>query len=492
MSNNDIKDLELLLRSHVPLLAVETDEEQRVRELFCRLIPKLGRPLFTWSITDGLRRLDLEAPPMQGTADPGDFLRHVRSSKQSAVYLVPDLHPYVSDPINVRLLKEIAQTYNQTPRTMALISHRFEHPPELRKFIARFEPSLPDRDALLRIVNEEATAWAQQNGGQRVRTDRSTLEKLVQNLAGLTAWDARRLARSAIQNDGAITESDLPGVMEAKYQLLDRGGALSFTYDTARFSEVGGLQGLKRWLERRRHAFLDPEAGLDPPRGILLVGVQGGGKSLAAKAVAGLWGLPLLGLDMGTLYNKYYGESERNLREALRSAEVMAPCVLWVDEIEKALSQSASDGGVSQRMLGSLLTWMAENRNHVFLVATANAIDKLPPELIRKGRMDEIFFVDLPTAEVRAEIFRIHMEKRSLDPEAFDLERLASASDGFSGAEIEQAVVAGLYLAREQEAALTTTHLLTEIRETRPLSVVMKENLDRLRAWAKDRTVPAG
>ncbi len=491
MANDDINDLELLLRSHVPLIAVETDEEQRVRELFCRLIPRLGRPLFTWSITDGLRRLDIEGPPMEGTSDPGDFLRHLRSNAQAGVYLAPDFHPYVSDPIHVRLLKEIAQGYGDNPRTVALISHRFDHPPELRKFFARFEPSLPDRDALLRIVNEEATEWARRNGGQRVRTDRATLEKLVQNLTGLTAWDARRLARSAIQNDGAITESDLPGVMEAKYRLLDRGGALSFTYDTARFSEVGGLTRLKRWLERRRQAFTRADTQLDPPKGILLVGVQGGGKSLAAKAVAGLWGLPLLGLDMGTLYNKYYGESERNLREALRSAEVMAPCVLWIDEIEKAMSQSGSDGGVSQRMLGSLLTWMAENRREVFIVATANAIERLPPELIRKGRMDEIFFIDLPSTEVRQEIFRIHLEKRDLPPEQFDLPRLAEACEGFSGAEIEQAVVAGLYLAREHDAKLTTEHLLTELAETRPLSVVMRENLDRLRAWAQDRTVPA-
>ncbi len=491
MSHDDIHDLELLLRSHVPLLAVETDEEQRVRELFCRLIPRLGRPLYSWSITDGLRRLDLEGPPMEGTAEPAAFLRHVRDSKQAAVYLVPDFHPYAGDPVHVRLLKEIAHGYTRTPRTLALISHRFEHPPELRKFIARFEPSLPDRETLLRIVNEEATAWAQRNGGQRVRTDRTTLELLVRNLAGLTAWHARRLARSAIQNDGAITESDLPGVMEAKYELLDRGGALSFTYDTARFSEVGGLRRLKRWLERRRQVFLDPDAGLDPPRGILLVGVQGGGKSLAAKAVAGLWGLPLLGLDMGTLYNKYYGESERNLRESLRSAEVMAPCVLWIDEIEKAIADSGNDGGVSRRMLGNLLTWMAENRNHVFIVATANAIDRLPPELIRKGRMDEIFFVDLPTADIREEIFRIHLEKRRLDAGHFDLPRLAAAANGYSGAEIEQAVVSGLYLAREQDADLTTAHLLTELEETRPLSVVMRESLERLRAWARERTVPA-
>lgn len=491
MATDDSHDLQLLLRSHVPLIVVETAEEQRVVSLFQRLIPKLNGPLYQWSITDGLRRLDMDAPPSQGTSDPGDMLRHVRDSTRPGVYLLADFHPYLSDPVNVRLLKEIAQRYPDVPSTLAIICHRFDHPPELRKFIARFELSLPDRDSLLQIINEEALDWARKNGGKRVRTDRATLDRLVQNLTGLTAWDARRLTRGAILDGGAITESDLPRVMEAKYRLLDRNSALSFTYDTAKFSDVGGLNRLKQWLERRRSAFLDPDPTLDPPKGMLLVGVQGGGKSLAAKAVAGLWGLPLLGLDMGTLYNKYYGESERNLREALQTAEVMAPCVLWVDEIEKALSSSDTDGGVSQRILGSLLTWMAENRHQVFIVATANAIDSLPPELIRKGRLDEIFFVDLPSPAVREEIFAIHLQRRDLDPARFDLTALADATDGFSGAEIEQAVVSGLYLAREQQADLTTDHLLTEVAETRPLSTVMKESLDRLRAWAAERTVPA-
>ncbi len=491
MATNDGHDLELLLRSNIPLIAVETQEEQRVREMLLRMMPRLRQTLFQWTVTDGLRRLDLESPAQQGSEDPTDFLRHVRDDGKPGIYLLADFHPYLEHPMVVRLIKEIAQSHRDNPRTLAFVSHRFTHPPELRKFFARYEPALPSAEDLYRMVNEEAVEWARQNDGQRVRTDRQTLDRLVQNLTGLTAWDARRLARSAIQRDGAITESDLPEVMAAKHQLLDRDGALSFTQDTARFSDVGGLSRLKRWLERRRRAFLEPDPQLDPPKGMLLVGVQGGGKSLAAKAVAGLWGVPLLGLDMGTLYNKYYGESERNLREALRSAEVMAPCVLWIDEIEKAVSQSDNDGGVSQRMLGTVLTWMAENQKRVFIVATANAIERLPPELIRKGRLDEIFFVDLPSDPVRQEIFAIHLRKRELDPDQFDLPALAAASEGFSGAEIEQAVVAALYLAREHDEPVKTDHVLTEISETRPLSMVMREQLDRLRSWAQDRTVPA-
>jgi SpoVK/Ycf46/Vps4 family AAA+-type ATPase len=279
--------------------------------------------------------------------------------------------------------------------------------------------------------------------------------------------------------------------MQAKYQLLEQGGALSFELDTAQFADVGGLAKLKLWLQRRKSIFLDPDPALDPPRGILLVGVQGGGKSLAAKAVSGLWQLPLLRLDFGTLYNKFFGETERNLRNALRTAEAMAPCVLWVDEIEKAIASGDYDSGTSKRVLGTLLTWLAERDRPVFVVATANRIDQLPPELIRKGRLDEIFFVDLPDTDTRAQIFAIHLRKRDQQVEQFDLAALAEQAEGFSGAEIEQAVVAALYLAREQRTPLKYLHLADALRETRPLSVLMAEQLDALRLWAKDRTVAA-
>jgi SpoVK/Ycf46/Vps4 family AAA+-type ATPase len=263
-------------------------------------------------------------------------------------------------------------------------------------------------------------------------------------------------------------------------------------FDTTDFDAVGGLQQLKRWIALRRRAFLQPDEQLDPPRGILLTGVQGSGKSLAAKAIAGMWQLPLLRLDFGTLYNKFFGQTERNLREALQAAEVMAPCVLWIDEIEKAIAGGDYDSGTSRRILGNLLTWMAERSAPVFIVATANAIEQLPPELIRKGRLDEIFFVDLPDAATRGEIFAIHLRSRGLKPGEFNLVELANLTEGFSGAEIEQAIVAGLYLAREQQTALTDSHLRQEIGQTRPLSRVMSEQIGQLRAWARGRTVTAG
>jgi SpoVK/Ycf46/Vps4 family AAA+-type ATPase len=316
---------------------------------------------------------------------------------------------------------------------------------------------------------------------------------VVRNLAGLPLRDARRIARHLIHRDGALNVEDLPELAKLKFELLDKGGLLHFEYHTAQFSEVAGLSRLKTWVAQRRAVFLgeNAPAKLDPPKGVLLLGVQGCGKSLAAKAVAGGFGVPLVRLDFGALYNKFHGETERNLRESLKSAEALAPCVLWIDEIEKGLATSSSDDGVSKRILGYLLTWMAERRSKVFLVATANAVHELPAELLRKGRFDEIFFVDLPGPAVRAEIFRLHFDKRKVDWEAFELDRLVQASEGFSGAEIEQAVVASLYAAHGEDSHLGQDHVLNELTNTRPLSVLMAEKVEALREWARTRTVPA-
>ncbi|MEM8563836.1 MAG: AAA family ATPase, partial [Pseudomonadota bacterium] len=274
------------------------------------------------------------------------------------------------------------------------------------------------------------------------------------------------------------------------YRMISRGGALQFEYDTARFNDLAGFKQLKSWLELRKPFFIGSPAGdIDVPKGILLLGVQGCGKSLAAKAVAGAWGVPLLRLDVGALFNKFVGESERNVREALQSADVLAPCVLWIDEIEKAISGQNDDTGTSSRILGTLLTWMAEKTSRVFIVATSNDIQRLPPELVRKGRLDEIFFVDLPQASSRKEIFRLHIGKRGHDATEFDFDRLATASEGFSGAEIEQAVVAATYRAHADGGPMLEAHLHKELSSTKPLSVVRQEAIEALRSWAAGRTV---
>ena len=491
----DRGDLDLLLRSGVPLLLVETSDEVRFLALLTQIAlesPKTDyRPLYRWTVTDGLQRIDLALEPQRHAIDPKDVLGHIRSVTKPGIFVLLDFHPFLQDPVHTRLLKDIALAARSSRSVIVLVSHRIDLPRELAGFSARFNLRMPDADERRRIVLRVAEEH-QDSANRRVSVDSKALDLLVENLSGLAHADAERLARAAIVDDGALTPSDLPGVMQAKYHLLDRTGALAFEYETARLEDVAGFRNLKRWLAARRSAFTrNRPPGLDPPKGALLLGVQGCGKSLAAKAAASAFGVPLLKLDVGSLYNKYHGESERNLREALATAEVLSPCVLWIDEIEKGVAVDDSDSGTSRRLLGSLLTWMAERKTLVFLMATANDIEALPPELIRKGRFDEIFFVDLPDASLRVRVFEIHLAKRGLDLAGFDLAALARASDGFSGAEIEQAVVGALYSAHALGQKLTQAHLATELTRTRPLSVVMAERVEALRLWARDRTVPA-
>jgi len=488
---NELHDLELLLRADTPMVFMESREELRLLDLITAIGRRLGSAVFRWSVTEGLARADQASKPMLNTQTPEGMLRHVKATPQPGLYLLLDFHPYLEDPRTVRYLKEIAQGYGTTPRTLILISHAVTPPEELRHLATVFTVTLPDAAALKRLIREEIRGWQSRNRGRLLKTDPDAVQRLVSNLSGVTVTDARRLVHNAIADDDAITASDLPAVMRAKYALLGKGGLVSFEYDTASFSAVAGLSRLKDWLDRREPAFRGANDTPDPPKGVLLLGVQGSGKSLAAKSVAGQYGLPLLRLDFAVLYDKYIGETERNLREALAIADTMAPCVLWIDEIEKGVASSESDHGVSRRVLGTLLNWMAERRNRVFVVATANDIASLPPELIRKGRFDELFFVDLPDEDVRAEILRIHLQARDQAPEEFDLRQLAQASEGFSGAEMEQAVVAALYSARARDEALDSSHLMSEIDTTRPLSVTMREHIDWLREWASERAVPA-
>jgi SpoVK/Ycf46/Vps4 family AAA+-type ATPase len=478
---DDTHDLELLLRSRIPLIIIETGDEKRVVSLFARLAISLAMPVMAWSATTGLQRIDYDAVPQRHASEPQQALGQIKATGTPGIYLLMDFHPYLEDAYNIRLLKEIALEYATLGHTLVLVSHELELPQELAGFSARFSLSLPDSKRLEAIIREEAGHWSEVHKGNKVKTDRRTLDIIVSQLRGLTATAARRIIRRIINDDGVINKDDLERITQARYQLLDTSGALSCEFDTGDFATVGGLENLKRWIKLRRSAFLEPDKMLDPPRGILLVGVQGGGKSLAAKAVAGMWSIPLLRFDFGTLYNKFHGETERNLREALQAAEAMSPCVLWIDEIEKAIASGDNDGGTSRRMLGT----------PVFIVATANVIEHLPPELIRKGRLDEIFFVDLPDAATRAEIFAIHLRKREHKPVNFDILALTGITEGFTGAEIEQSIVAATYLAREQGVAINTEHIRTEIEQTRPLSLVMAEKMARLRAWAQDRTVPA-
>ncbi|WP_444995996.1 AAA family ATPase [Aliikangiella sp. IMCC44359] len=489
----DFNDLSLLIKSGYPIITIETHEERRTLNVLAEIAAFLNKPLFCWDHVDGMKRIDLahDLAEIENTQDPLDALTEIKASKRACMFALCDFHPHFEDaPKIVRVLKEIAQNHQQVAHTIFFVSHSLDLPVEVKRFSAKFQLSMPSEEQLEQLVRQEAKLWSKANHGQKVKTDNETLKKLVRNLAGMTFADARTLIRNVI-SDGAITENELPAINKAKFELLDMEGVLSFEYETSKFSEVGGLNNLKQWLKHREAIFLNRDIPLDPPKGLMLVGVQGGGKSLAAKSVAGMWGVPLLRLDFGALYNKFHGETEKNLRESLKMAELMSPCVLWLDEIEKGVSSGENDGGTSQRVLATLLTWMAEKQQQVFIVATANNISRLPPELMRKGRLDEIFFVDLPDFDSRVEIFSIHIKRREQNIDNIGLASLAKTSEGFTGSEIEQAVVSALYHAYSENKALTTEAILQAIKQTRPLSVVMAEKIQALRDWAQDRTVMA-
>jgi len=488
-------DLELILQSRTPIVIIESQDEARILELLQSITMRRATssylPLFRWTVTDGLQRLDISLEPQPLNSEPTDVLKHIRAVSKPGLYVLLDFHPFLEDPVHVRLLKDICIQFRRIERQIVLISHKVTIPDELEVFCARFSMALPNDEERIRIVQKVVDEYSNDHPGSQAAVDPKAHDMLIQNLAGLSYADTARLARNAIYFDGAITKSDLPQVMQAKYELLNRGGAVQFEYDTVTFGDVGGLSRLKQWLSQRRSAFRGDESAshLDPPKGILLLGIQGCGKSLAAKATAAIFGVPLLRLDFGAIYDKYHGETERKLRESLKTADVMSPCVLWIDEIEKGLAGRGGETGTSQRVLGTFLTWMAEKKSHVFVVATANDISTLPPELVRKGRFDEIFFVDLPTPDIRASILAIHLSNRDQSLGRFDIGGLANAMEGFSGAEIEQAVVAALYAAHASKRPLDTAHIQAEIEQTKPLSVILSERISVLREWAAGRTV---
>lgn len=491
----EVRELGALLRSRVPIILIETHEEPRILRLLQQASNLEQQLLFRWSIVDGITRYGRDEA-IYNTNNLVDALRHVDKTAQSGVYAFCDAHPGFNDHVNLRLIRETALEHHRSARTLVFVSPRLEGlPGELLRMAAHFRPQLPTRDEIRAIFAEEAQLWNRQSG-EKARGDRAIVELMTLHLLGMEQDDVRRMVRQALRADGEINADDLRRLLAIKHEALGGAGALSFETSSVRFEQVGGLDRMKHWVRLRRAPLLEAAgiAAVDRPRGILLLGVQGGGKSLTARAIAGEWNVPLMRLDFGALYNKYYGETERNLRQAFAAAEGMAPCVLWIDEIEKGVATGSGDqdGGVSRRVLGTLLTWLSERSRPVFIVATANDISQLPPELIRKGRFDEIFFVDFPSAKAREQIFAIHLGKRALDVKRFDLPALVAATDGYSGAEIEQAVIAASFEARAAGGEVDGAALAAEIERTRPLSVIMAERIDALRAWAAERAVMAG
>lgn len=487
-----IHDLKTLILSFHPIVAIETVEEQRANEILARAAADLSLPFLEWSTTRGLSISGGES--IYGTATPEGVMEHLRSIEFEAVAHLKDFAAHLEKPQVCRALREVATRFSTSHSTIILTGHSIELPGEIDHLSVHIELALPGRDELRNLLRS-VVSMMRSRMGARVQLTPEDATALIECLSGLTMDQARQALTYAIVDDGALTVEDLRTIVNKKAQILRSTGILElYPVDDNHF-EIGGFERLREWLDRVRLGF-SPAAkqyNLRPPKGVLLVGVQGCGKSLAAKVIARRWQMPLLKLDAGRLYDKYVGESEKNLREAIRIAETMAPAVLWIDEIEKGFGSGRSseqDGGLSARLFGTLLTWLQEKKETIFVVATANRLDILPPELLRKGRFDEIFFVDLPEPDERRQIFAIHLRARNYpSPEELDLDSLVEETDGFSGAEIEQAVVSGIYRALHAGRELSTELIRDEIRSTIPLSVSRAEDLARLREQSK-RFVP--
>lgn len=489
------EELETLIRARYPLIYAVTWEEQRLDSLLSSIAAKRGKKFFVWSVSRGL--LPYGTPVQskkidEATRDPAVALDRVVEHMEPAIFCFKDFHPFMNDPVIVRKLRELAQHLKSTYTTVVLSSPTQRIPMELEKDIAVVELGLPDaselRDLLERTVEEVSKSTP-----IKLSLNESEKERIVQAALGLTLSEAENVFAKTLIMRGGLGADHLDVIVAEKEQIVRKSGLLDYYHSTEQFHNIGGLDLLKEWLRKRQMAFTERarEYGLPTPKGVLLIGVQGCGKSLTAKAVASLWKVPLLRLDMSRIFSSLVGSSEENLRNALRVAESVSPSIVWVDELEKsfagAQSSALSDAGTTARVLGYFLTWLQEKTQPCFVIATANSIEQLPPELLRKGRLDEIFFVDLPTRKERKEIFAIHLRKRKRDPSHFDLDALAEASQGFSGAEIEQAVISALYDAFSEGRDITTEDILKAINETVPLSVTMKEQIDALREWAEGR-----
>ncbi|MGD9101762.1 MAG: AAA family ATPase [Anaerolineae bacterium] len=498
MLTDQAAELELLIKARYPLIYITSWDEPRIEDMLRGIAGQRRKRLFAWTVTSGVVAIDtLQPTPIDPSAvGPMQALEHVAEARDAAIFLFKDFHRFLAadlDPENarvVRKLRDLARTLKRSEKTLIFLSPLLRLPPELEKEINVLDFALPTLDELSQAL-ERVIRSAHARAASELDLDLKgeEQERVLKAARGLTVSEAEKVfAKSVVLRRGL----DLDVIIAEKKQLIRKSGILEYTEPIEHINHVGGLIELKRWLGKRRMAFSERarQFGLPEPRGLLLLGVPGGGKSLVAKATASLWQLPLLRLDMGKVFSQMVGSSEENIRSALRMAETVSPAVLWLDEIEKGLagtiSSHRSDAGTAARVFGSFLIWLQEKTAPVFVIATSNNINLLPPELLRKGRFDEIFFVDLPSSEEREEIFAIHLDKRYRDPNNFDLLQLARVSEGFSGAEIEQAIIAGLYEAFDNgERDLSTQDLLDAIQATIPLSRTMREQMTALRNWAR-------
>ena len=516
--------LKVLIDSSTPIVVMETVEETRAVRMVRVACAALNLAAFEWTIASGLARsgggsvessiergafvaggyragevndLAENAKALYDSREPAKMLANLEGISIEAAFILKDLHRHMDDPVVVRRLRDVGQKFATNRRTVVLTAPKISIPPELASLVEFLELPLPDRQRLRQMIDEVLVRISKTHTLQR-RLEPSGLDAMAENLRGLTEEEAERAISQALVTRYALCPETVTDVLEAKKALLKRSEMLDFVEASDTLSSVGGLDNLKRFLAQRRGSWEDAARafGLDPPRGVIILGVQGCGKSMCARAIAGEWKLPLVKFDTAAVYDKYIGETEKRIQKVFQVAEGLAPCVLWIDELEKVFAGSgpdsaSADAGVSSRLLASFLSWMQDRKAPVFVAATCNNVNALPPELIRKGRFDELFFVDLPSQSERQQVFAIQLTKRKRNPAEFALDQVATAAVGFSGAEIESVVQTALYAAYSQKQQLATQHLLEAIRSTVPLSTTRAEEIDALREWAEKRAVPA-
>jgi hypothetical protein len=490
-----IDELELLVRSRHGLIVIDSIEDDRVEDILRHVATDLSLHYYVWRRTKGVARGGNQGDPFANdTAEPALALSHVER-EGAGVYHFPGLGAWLEDPVIAWKTRDVVDRFASRRGCLVISGTDVRLPEMLRQHAVFVRLPGPGADEY-RTLFERVLREHQARMNLRIDLTSEQRSHLLYNLKGLSLVESEKILTRILIEDGALSAADIARVAAAKRKVVEQEGLLEYWTSVEDLSAVAGLDGLKGWLAKRRVVVDDPDGaarfGLPFPKGILLLGVPGCGKSLCAKAVASEWGLPLLRLDPGSLYDRYVGDSEKNFRRAMRTAERMAPAVLWIDEIEKAFAAGGEqDGGVSQRIFGTFLSWLQERRGDVFVVATSNDVSALPPEFIRKGRFDEVFFVDLPSRAARRRIFEIHLRKRGVDTARLDLDALAHATGGFSGAELEQVVIAAMFTAFAAHEVVSTEMLHRELATTHPLARTMAERLAGLRAWARDRTVNA-
>lgn len=488
-SRSSKSEVEDLIRARYSLIYVTSHEEARVEDSLRRLCVEREMRCEVWSLTEGMRVV-AGGSGARDVKDPLKALDHVARAEGRALFVLRDFHPFFKEPGVLRKLRDLATELRKTKKSVVLLSPVCKLPPELEKSISAIvDWELPTR-AEIEGCARSLLPNTPPATRQMVEADAGYMERVVEAALGLTLVEAENVfAKSMVRTH----TFDLETILDEKKQIIRKSGLLEYYEHREEFSDIGGMDSLKDWLVKRRHAFSSRarDFGLPLPKGILLIGVPGTGKSLTAKAVGALWQMPLLRLDVGKVFAGLVGSSEENIRNVIKTAEAIAPAVLWIDELEKGFSGTGSsgqtDGGTTSRVFGSFITWLQEKTSPVFVIATANNVSQLPPELLRKGRFDEIFFCDLPGRDDRRQIIDIHLRKKQRDPSQFDLERLLDLSSDFSGAELEQAVVSALYDAFDTGEDLTTARLEKSLREIVPLAVTMREQIEGMREWSKSR-----